>query len=201
VPDLTTKIRSWVSARIAAATTKQLIGGVVAALGVAGGVAWTWVWHHVNPQFEYQASPSSVPSHFVGLGQVLNQIDKDSRVYCTGGLDQRLAEFGLRKCYRFRFEPREAYRMMVCARDERTIGIATTDQLLALRHFEAAFRPLECLKLVPQPGTTEFIVRLGKDATLVRLQFASDTPQSTPFCGCSPSDVGAIARTIGAKAQ
>lgn len=199
MPDLTKRIRDWIVVQIAAATVKQVTAGIVAAICVAGSLAWTCVRHHVNPQFEYQAQPSSLPSHFVGLGQVLNQIDKDSQLYCSGGWDQRLAEFGQRKCYRFRFDPPEAYRMSVCTHDEKTISVATTDQLLALQYFERAFQPRECFAIFPRPGTNEYVVRLGKDAKLVKLQFASDAPQSTAFCGCSTSDVAAIALTVGAK--
>jgi hypothetical protein len=198
VPDLTTRVRGWIAARLAAATVKQVVAGVVTAIGVAGGLAWTWVWHHVNPQFEYQARPSSLPSHFVALAQVLNQIDKDSQSYCTGGWDQRVAEFALRKCYRFRFEPPETYRMTVCTHDQRTVGVGTSDQLLALQHFERAFKPRECFAIHSQPGTNEHTVRLGKDAKLVKMQYANDPPQSAPFCGCSDPEVAAIAKTVGA---
>lgn len=144
---------------------------------------------------------SSLASLHVGLGQVLNQIDKDSQLYCTGGWDQRVAEFGLRKCYRFLFEPQETYRMTVCTHDERTIGLATTDQLLAFQYFERAFHPRQCLAVLPRPGTNEYVVRMGKDARPVELQFSSDPPQSTPFCGCSDQEIDAIASSMGAKVK
>jgi len=199
VPDLKTRIRNWIAARLAAATVKQVATGIVGALCVAASLGWAWLWHRVNPQFEYQAYPSSLPAHQVGLGQVLNQIDKDSQLYCTGGWDQRVAEFALRKCYRFRFEPKETYRMTVCTHDEKTVGVATTDQLLALQYFERAFRPRECFAIIPPSAAGEYSVRMGKDARLVDLQFASDAPQSTPFCGCSGSEIADIATSMGAK--
>ena len=199
MPDLTTRIRNWIAGKLAAATVKQLIAAVVAALGVAAGLAWTWLWHHVNPQFEYQAHPSSLASRQVGLGQVLDQIDRDSQLYCTGGWDQRVAEFALRKCYRFRFEPGVTYRMTVCTHDEKSIGVATTDQLLAMQYFQRAVQPLACFAVLPGAATDEYVVRMGKDAKLVDLQFANDAPQSMPFCGCSDSEIAEIAGSIGAK--
>lgn len=199
MPDLTTRIRDWIAARLAAATVKQVIAGVVAAIGVAGGLAWSWVWHHVNPQFAYEARPSSVASHFVGMGQVLNQIDKDTQLYCTGGWDQRLAEFALRRCYRFQFEPSAAYRMMVCTHDEKTLAVSTSDQLVALQYFEQAFRPRECFHVLPQAGKNDYVVRMGKDGKLAELQFTSGAPQTTAFCGCSDSEVSEVALALGAK--
>jgi hypothetical protein len=201
VAGITTRIRNWIAATLAAATVKQIVAGIVAAFCIAAGAAWTWVWHHFNPQFEYQAVPSGLPSHFVALAQVFNQIDKDSRIYCTGGLDQRVAEFALRKCYRFQFEPPETYRMTVCMRDEKSIGVATTDQLLALKYFEHAVEPRKCFSMLPGAGTDEYVVRMGKDATVVPLQFASDPAQRTPFCGCSAAEIAAIALSSGAKVR
>jgi hypothetical protein len=58
-----------------------IVAGIVAM--IAGG--WAYVWQHFNPQFTYRAPPAGVSSGYVGLAQVLNQIEKDTHRYCSGG--------------------------------------------------------------------------------------------------------------------
>src|SRR5262245_11177221 len=83
--------------------TETIGGKIAAAISGAAVVfltgAWIWVYNHVNPEFIYDATPSSGASHFVGLANVLKQIDKDSHVYCSGGWDQRIATLALRRCF------------------------------------------------------------------------------------------------------
>jgi hypothetical protein len=78
------KITDMIGDKIATA-----IGG---AFVVLLGVAWLWLYNRMNPEFSYEAVPSSGVSHFVGLANVLKQIDKDSHVYCSGGWDLSLSE-------------------------------------------------------------------------------------------------------------
>jgi len=195
---LSTRIRNAISGLLASATVKQVVAGVVAAIGVAAGLAWAWVWHHVNPQFDYHAPPSALSSHFVGLTQALSQIERDSRLYCTGGWDERMARIGLRRCYRIRFEPRELYRMTVCTHDERSLDIVTSDQLLALQYFARAVAPNQCLAAHAEGGPDEVVVRQGSSVGFVNLQYAGEAPQPTAFCGCSSDEIAQIAGTSGA---
>jgi hypothetical protein len=193
------RIYKWFITKIAGLIANKVAVGIVGLFAAALSFAGYWVWHRVNPEFVYTAQPSSLPSHNVGLTSVLQHIDEDSQVYCTGGFDQWLTELVWRKCRRFRFEPKEAYRMMVCTRDEKTLSVKTSDQLLALRYFESELRPRECFSILPQAAVNEYVVRLGKDAKFVKLQYANDAPQSTAFCGCSASDIASIAIASGAK--
>ena len=105
----------------------------------------------------------------------------------------------MRTCYRFHFEPPGGYRLNVCMQDPKTIGVVTTDQLLALQYFERAFRPRDCFSAVPERGMNDYVVRIGKDAKVVNLQFANDASQPTAFCGCSDPEIRAIAVVMGAK--
>jgi hypothetical protein len=133
----------------------------------------------------------------VGLSQVLNKIEKDSRVYCTGGWDERIARIGLRTCYHFSFKPTAVYRMYICPRDERTIEVTTSDQLVALRTFETAFESLACFRTTSQTHDAYDIVP-GKNTHFRAMQFQSRPAQDTAFCGCSDVEEKEIARVIGA---
>jgi hypothetical protein len=153
--------------------TAALATGVVAALGAG----WLWIWQHVNPQFDYMARPAEIASdgsnrspptispgrHWFGLGQIIKQIDDDSRVYCTGGWDQRLGWVGLRACYRFQFTPVDVIKLYVCATDPRSANFSTTDQFLALRFFKTRFAPTECIKIT-RTGPEAYEITPGKDA-------------------------------------
>ncbi|MBS0248435.1 MAG: hypothetical protein JSR61_17605 [Proteobacteria bacterium] len=174
---------------------KKAIGAAVLTLLGAG---WIWVWSHFNPLFHYSVMTSSVSSHFVALAQILNQIDKDSKVYCTGGWDERFARIGLRKCYNFSFKPIASYRLTSCTRDQRTIELTTTDQLLALQTFDTALRPLRCLTITSK-GANSYEIGQGKDADFRSIQFPNSPAQEMLFCGCSNREVTEIARVLGAK--
>ena len=176
---------------------KVVGAGILTALGVA----WVWLWHHFNPQFEYRAPPSALPSHFVSLGQILNQIDKDSHLYCTGGWDQRLAKIGLRACYHFSFVPAYVYNMMICTHDQRTAEVSTSDQLIALQYFEGAFRPLACFSVTKKVGNDDYDIGLGKDANVRSITYRDGSTQQSVFCGCDDHEVDDVAKIMGATAN
>jgi hypothetical protein len=181
---------------------KTVIGQIVRAVGVGLlamiGAGWGWIWMHFNPSFDYSAPTSSLASHFVSLGDVLNKIDKDSRVYCTGGLEERLARIGLRSCHRFFFTPPGLYRMTICTHDERTAEYHSPNQFKAITYFEKTYSPLECFRVVQRAATDDYDIVQGKDPQFRKLQFAADPPRDEGFCGCSDDEVKEIARTIGA---
>lgn len=172
---------------------KAIAAGVLAIVTAAG----LYVWKHFNPTFQYAATPSSTGSHFVGLAQVLNQIEKDSHVYCSGGWDQRLAWLGWRTCYHFTFNPNAIYRLYVCSHGERSVEISTSDQLLALQTFERAYAPLACFKVSPK-GANAYEIAQEKDLTFRPMSFANQPAEPTAFCGCSDQEQREIASTIGA---
>src|ERR1700674_5428414 len=174
--------------------TKKAIAAAVLALLSAG---WLYILKHFNPQFHYTAPASSIASHFVALGQILNKIDKDSRVYCTGGWDERLARGGLRKCYHFSFKPTAVYRMYTCTHDQRTTEVTTSDQLVALRTFETSFAPLACFRVTPQAQNGYDIVP-GKDTHFRPMQLSNEAAEDAAFCGWSDDEEKEIARVIGA---
>ena len=176
---------------------KKAIGAAVLTLLGAG---WLYIWNHFNPLFTYAAQPSSLASHFVGLGQVLNQIDKDSRIYCSGGWDQRIARIGLRSCYRFSFNPTPIYRLYICTHDQRTSQVTTSDQLVALRFFETRFSPLDCLHITPQTQDSYEVVP-GKDTQFKTVQFSNAAAEQMAFCGCSDDEQNEIAGVISGTPQ
>ena len=192
--NLGNKIGDKVSDVIANNIAKVVGGGIIVMLGAG----WLWVWHHFNPQFDYRAEPSALSSHFVSLGQILNQVEKDSHVYCSGGWDQHLGRLGLRQCYHFTFVPPAIYKTTVCTHDQRTAQIITPDQLIALQYFQHRFVQLECLRTVQQRDSVSYNVTAGKDTHLRRLQFPNDSAQEVAFCGCTDEEEQEIARTMGA---
>jgi hypothetical protein len=194
VGDLAKKIGDKVSEAMATNIAKVVGGGILIMLGAG----WLWVWHHFNPQFDYRAEPSALSSHFVSLGQILNQIEKDSHVYCSGGWDQRLGWLGMRRCYRFTFVPLAIYKTTVCTHDQRTAQIRTTDQLIALQYFQHRFGQLECFRTLQQNDPVSYNITAGKDSQLRRLQFPNEPAQEVPFCGCTEDEEQEIARAIGA---
>jgi hypothetical protein len=161
-------------------------------------LAWGWIWNNVNPRFDYTAEPSGLGSNFISLSQIFSQIDKDSRLYCSGGWDQRLGRFGLRKCYNFSFVPPVTYKMTICTHDERTAQVETSDQLVAIRYFEKRFAPLECFLSVRKGDTQDYNIAPGKDSHFRNVQFPNDAPQAVAFCGCSADEEKEIASAIGA---
>jgi hypothetical protein len=174
---------------------KKAIGAAVLALLTA---AWLYLWAHFNPQFRYAVPlSSSGASHFVSLAQALNQIDKDSHVYCSGGWDERIARFALRKCYHFSFSPIAVYRLFVCSHDQRTVEVTTSDQLVALQTFRSAFKPLACFQITPK-GQDDYEVVPGSNIHFRPLQFAGEPAQDTAFCGCTDREESEIARLMGA---
>jgi hypothetical protein len=179
-------------------TAGKIAAGIVAALGIAVAAGWAWLWHHFDPNFSYDAKPAAVGSQFVSLSQILNQIEKDSHVDCGGDWGSRIAWIGLRKCYTFTFDPPPTYRMNICTHDQRTAEISTPDQLLAARYFENRFTPLQCFKVAQTGDTNSYVIAPGRDTRFRKVQFSTDIPQDTAFCGCSDDEVREIAQAIGA---
>jgi hypothetical protein len=173
-------------------------GKIAAALGIAAAAVWAWLWYHFDPNFSYKTQPAPQDLQFVSLSQILNQIEKDSHVDCGGDWGSRIAWIGLRKCYTFTFDPPPTYQMNICTHDQRTAEISTPDQLLAVRYFENRFTPLQCFKVAQRGDTNSYDIAPGKDTRFRKVQFSSDNPQDTAFCGCSDDEVREIARTIGA---
>jgi hypothetical protein len=171
---------------------------ILAGLSTAIGLAWLWAWTRFDPNFDYQAQPSGTSSQFVFLSQILNQIEKDSHVYCGQDWSSRIAWIGWRRCYKFSFAPPSTYRMAVCTHDQRSLRVHTPDQLQAVRYFENRFPSAECLKIVRRSDNDSYSIVPGKDAQFRRVQFPNDLPQDTGFCGCSDDEVKEIARAIGA---
>jgi len=179
-------------------TAGKIAAGIVTALGIAAAAVWAWLWHHFDPNFSYDTQPAALGSQFVSLSQILNQIEKDSHVYCGGDWGARIAWIGLRKCYTFTFDPPPTYRMNICTHDQRTAEISTPDQLLAVRYFENRFTPLQCFKVAQRGDTSSYVIAPGKDTRFRKVQFSTDIPQDTAFCGCSDDEVREIAQAIGA---
>lgn len=197
-------VRGWLVEHVAEA----LAAGAVAALGAG----WLIIWQHVNPQFTYAAWPAEIANdgsnrgssaisagrHWFGLGQIIKQIDEDTRVYCSGGWDQRLSRVGLRACYSFQFVPVDLTKLHVCASDHRSAAFSTTDQLLALRFFEKRFAPLECIKIT-HTGSEAYEITPGRDAYPRVIQHGNSAPQIDYFCACSDAEIRQIASTSGAR--
>ena len=194
VPEMT-----FISDLFSNATIGQIAKGVSAGILVMLGGAWTWIWFHFNPQFDYTAKPSDLSSQPVGLAEILSRIEKDTHVYCTGGLDQRLARIGLRTCYRFTFKPATTYDMTVCTHDQRTGQISTSDQFQALNYFEKRYTPRECFRSVALVGEEHaFEIVPGKDSHFRSIQYLNQPAQDAAFCGCSENEEKEIARMSGA---
>lgn len=183
------KITDTIGDKIAAA----IGGAVVVLLGLVG----LWLYNRMNPEFTYAAEPSSGASHFVGLANVLKQIDKDSHVYCSGGWDQRIAHLALRRCYEFSFLPEVVYSTYACSADPAAITVSTSDQLVALRRFEARFQG--CLVVSPGNSETSYVVSPGARSSERSVQFGTAPADKSYFCGCSADDEKDIATSIGAK--
>lgn len=183
------KITDTIGDKIAAA----IGSAVVVLLGLAG----LWLYNRMNPEFTYEAEPSSGASHFVGLANVLKQIEKDSHVYCSGGWDQRIAHLALRHCYEFSFSPEIAYSIYACSADPAATKVSTSDQLVALRRFERRFDG--CLVVSQGNSKMSYVVRPGTRSSERSVQFGTATADKSYFCGCSPDDESDIANTIGAK--
>jgi hypothetical protein len=195
---------SWLGDRLKDAWDKVgtvIVGNVKTAISAGVltllGAGWLYIWSHFNPLFSYTVQPSSVASHFIALGQILNKIDRDSGVYCSGGWDERFARVGLRKCYHFSFNPTAVYRMYVCTHDQRTTEVTTSDQLVALRTFETRFAPLACFRVSPQ-AQGSYKIDPGNDTHFRAIQFSSEPAEVMAFCGCSNDEVNDIVRIIGA---
>jgi hypothetical protein len=170
-----------------------------AAVVLALGGAWTWAYTQFNPTFNYTAIPSSNKSAFVSLAQILNQIEKDSHFSCSGGLSQGLGAVGLRNCYKFGFAPVSLYRITVCAHDQRSHSISTSDQLAALRYFQGRFSPSECFRIASDAAEYEYQITPGKDFQSRKVQFANGPPEEQGFCGCSGPEIDEVVRTMGGK--
>jgi len=192
------KIGERIGDKLGELTAGKIAAGIVTGLGVADAAGWAWLWHHFDPSFSYNAQPAALSSQFVSLSQILNQIEKDSHVYCGGDWGSRIAWIGLRKCYTFTFDPLPTYRMNICTHDQRTADITTPDQLFAVRYFENTFTPLECFKVAQRSDINSYVITPGKDTRFRKVQFSTDIPQDTAFCGCSDDEVKEIAQAIGA---
>lgn len=190
---LAKKIGDKISNTIGDKITTAIGGAIVVLLGLA----WVWLYNRMNPEFSYEAVPSSGASHFVGLANVLKQIDKDSHVYCSGGWDQRIARLALRRCYEFSFAPDVAYSTYACSADPAAISVSTSDQLVALQRFEKRFEG--CLVVSQGSSETSYVVRPGERSSERSVQFGTASPDKSFFCGCGPDDQKDIATTIGAE--
>jgi hypothetical protein len=183
-------------AEVWAQSTAKVIGtGILAMLAVG----WVFVWHHINPTFDYTARSSSLSSHFVSLSEILYKVEVDSHLYCGGGLEQLMSAIGWRTCYHFAFVPPDAYKLMVCAHDEATAKISTSDQRVALRYFERKFAPLSCFAALRNGSKHGYNIVFSKDTLSRKLQFANDAPQNYGFCGCSADEEKQIASAINAS--
>jgi hypothetical protein len=189
--------------KIASGLGKFLLDHIGKAIGAAVALAlvgaWTWTYTQFNPTFDYTAIPSSNKSEFVSLGQILNQIERDSHVSCNGGWSQRIGAFGLRKCYKFGFVPVSLYRVTVCSHDQRSHSISTSDQLAALRYFQSRFPAYECFRIASGNAENGYQIAPGKDLQFRKVQFANDPIEEHGFCGCSGSEINEIVRTMGGK--
>jgi hypothetical protein len=176
--------------------TEHLAAAIAA--GVVGliGAGWLYVWHHFDPVSRYTVDSANLSSRPADLAQALVQIEKDSRRYCAGGWDGRLAWIGLRKCYRISFDPTDAYKIAVCSHDELTKSVETSDQLAALSYLQRAYPKLECFRLVTADDSVDVV--LGKDVTAKTIQYPNDTPQQVQFCGCSDVEIDEILHARGA---
>lgn len=193
------KLGEKIGDKIAETTISKIVRAV--SLGVLAmlGTGWLWIWHHFDPEFDYGAQPSMLSSHFVSLAPILNQIEKDSHVYCNGGWDQRLGWLGLRRCYNLKFVPPTIYNITVCTHSQLTAKTKGPDQLVALQYFEQRYMPLECFRSVQsKQQPTNYDIAPGKDVHFRGMQFANSPPEPVAFCGCSESEEQDIARTIGA---
>jgi hypothetical protein len=133
----------------------------------------------------------------VSIAQIFNQIEKDARVYCSGGWDERFSWIGQRNCYKFKFSPLAIVRLTICTRDDRVAQITTSDQLMAVRFFQDRYGSLECFRILSRGGYAYEITE-GRDAIRKRLQFSSDAPQEEAFCGCNEDEIKEIAKVSGA---
>lgn len=186
------KIGDKITETIGGKLATAISAAVITALGCAG----FWLYNRLNPEFTYDATPSSGASHFVGLANVLKQIDKDSRVYCNGGWDQRIANFALRRCYDLTFVPQIAYLTYVCSPDPGGLKVSTSDQLTALRRIERKYDG--CLAVSQGKSENEYVIRPGPRSVERTVQFGTAAADKSFFCGCSPDDEKEIATTIGA---
>src|SRR6266536_1373935 len=176
----------------------QIVCRSVGRLRLARAAAADQLVHAKARPAHHQARQCGKNRRRVSLAQIFNQLDKDSRLYCSGGWDQRIGRLGFRKCYRFSFSPVPVYNMTICAHDQRTAQFATSDQLLALQYFEQRFSPLECFKSVRR-GANDYDIVPGKDSHFRTLQFSGSNPQDVAFCGCSAKEEQEIATAIGAR--
>jgi hypothetical protein len=189
---LAKKLGDMITETIGGKLTAAICAAVVAVL-TAG---WVWLYNRMNPEFIYEATPSSSASHFVGLANVLKQIDKDSHVYCSGGWDQRIASFALRQCYDLTFVPQIAYSTYVCSLDPTGLKVSTSDQLVALRRIEKKYEG--CFSISQGNSEHSYTVRPGPRSVARTVQFGAATADKSYFCGCSSVHEQEIAKTIGA---
>ena len=192
---LAQKLGDKVTETIGGKLTAAICAAVIALL--TGG--WVWLYNHVNPEFIYEATPSSGTSHFVGLANVLKQIDKDSHVYCSGGWDQRIANFALRRCYDLTFVPQIAYSTYVCSPDPTGLNVSTSDQMVAMRRIEKKYEG--CFAISQGSSEHNYTIRPGPRSVERTVQFGTAAADKSYFCSCGPDEEKEIATTIGATVR